>query len=58
MGVFIMNYYHNDARWKDCQKYRDEAEKAATERLLKQTFKDLDEILDPVEDTSDFTEAR
>ena len=53
-----MNYYHNDARWKAAQKYRDEAEKAEAERLLKQTFKDLDEVLDPVEDYDDFTEAR
>ena len=22
----IMNYYHNDARWKDCKKYRDTKE--------------------------------
>ncbi len=37
-------------------KEKDEAEKAEAERLLKQAFKDLDEILDPVEDFSDGTE--
>ena len=50
------HYYHNDARWKAAQKYRDEAEKAEAERILKQTFKELDSILDPVEDDSSFVD--
>ena len=52
-----------DARIAMAQKYRDEAEKAEAERLLNQTFKDLDDTLclfkeDPIEDYSDSTEAK
>ena len=48
------NHYHNDARWKAAQKYRDEAEKAEAECILKHAFENLDSVLDPVEDDSDF----
>ena len=51
------NYYHRshrrDDRMKVAEAYRLEAERAEGARLLKQTFKDLDDILDPVTDYSD-----
>ena len=56
MEQVIHKKVYEDGRVKSARKYREEAEKAEAEHILKQTFKDLDEILDPIEDFSDGTD--
>ena len=56
------NYYRRshrrDDRMKVAEAYRIEAERAEASRMLKQAFKDLDSLFDPVEDYDDFTEKK
>lgn len=56
MKQVIHKKVYKDGRVKAARKYREEIEKAEAEHILKQTFKDLDEILDPIEDFSDGTD--
>ena len=50
--------HRKDDRVKVAEAYRIEAERAEAEKLLKQAFKDPDDMLDPITDYSDGTDPR